>query len=598
MGFQGLSQTNRQSPSVSPFASSSLQRVVSLPNNTVPDIYYGKLPPGLQTTSVNSEFSESRFGHDFSQIPVQTDAPPIIQTKLAVGAARDRYEQEADRVAVSVVKQISAPQVDASQEEIQRKEALEENEELQMKPEIGYVQRRTSNTQEAIPSDIEGAIRQVRGSGKTLPNPIRTSMEQAFGADFSNVRVHADNRSDRLNRAIAARAFTTGQDIFFGRQEYNLNSHPGQVLLAHELTHVVQQAGGAVQHQSTPQIHPVQPGIIQRVNTLFQNYIENYRTTHGLTKKTQAWKDALAAAEVLDHDDVRTIGPPDTRLTISNKGKKYITDLNKIRVFLNLVGGTQQSVINWGPRKFGSFGTWVKAQLLPGGEQQGSAPTMGFINDWAKLYHRKRADNHPIFVRGHLLHDGLGGPGVDYNLTPLTDGNGEFGANSANLAHRYLVEGSILNFYKNMHGANPTVTEINYEVEADFGDHQRTQQIADLLQIKNDYDAKIANKAKTKGWNRGKVKHSHVETAMGYAKGSKEWDAIEEAIDPATNDKADDVLDLLEANHDLWVLEDTEVPIKIIPTVSYTQYGGNVVPKNLNQPIYNQLPTSLDADYK
>jgi hypothetical protein len=72
-------------------------------------------------------------------------------------------------------------------------------------------------------------------------------MENAFGADFGGVRVHTDSTSDTMNRAIQARAFTTGKDVFFRQGEYNPSSRNGQELLAHELTHVVQQTGGVRQ---------------------------------------------------------------------------------------------------------------------------------------------------------------------------------------------------------------------------------------------------------------------------------------------------------------------------------------------------------------
>ncbi len=68
-------------------------------------------------------------------------------------------------------------------------------------------------------------------------------MEQSFGADFSGVRIHADGEADQLSRALSARAFTTGQEIYFKQGEYQPDSQPGQMLLAHELTHVVQQTG-------------------------------------------------------------------------------------------------------------------------------------------------------------------------------------------------------------------------------------------------------------------------------------------------------------------------------------------------------------------
>jgi hypothetical protein len=68
-------------------------------------------------------------------------------------------------------------------------------------------------------------------------------MEDAFGADFSGVKVHSDAQSDSLNQSLQATAFTTGSDVFFAKGQYKPTSPAGQELLAHELTHVVQQGG-------------------------------------------------------------------------------------------------------------------------------------------------------------------------------------------------------------------------------------------------------------------------------------------------------------------------------------------------------------------
>jgi Domain of unknown function (DUF4157) len=72
-------------------------------------------------------------------------------------------------------------------------------------------------------------------------------MEPRFGADFSGVRVHTDAGADGLNRSLSAKAFTTGRDIYFRQGEYNPGSSSGRSLLAHELTHVVQQNPDKVQ---------------------------------------------------------------------------------------------------------------------------------------------------------------------------------------------------------------------------------------------------------------------------------------------------------------------------------------------------------------
>ncbi|MEH2403436.1 eCIS core domain-containing protein [Nostoc sp.] len=134
---------------------------------------------------------------------------------------------------------------------LQRQQAPEE-EELQMKP---MVQRQAKGGMAAAP-DIEASINQARGGGQAMAENIRHPMEQAFGADFSGVKVHTDGQSDQLNRSIQARAFTTGQDVFFRQGEYNPGSRGGQELLAHELTHVVQQNGGAVQRLQRDVTYP------------------------------------------------------------------------------------------------------------------------------------------------------------------------------------------------------------------------------------------------------------------------------------------------------------------------------------------------------
>lgn len=80
--------------------------------------------------------------------------------------------------------------------------------------------------------------------GRQLPDTVRAPMESAFGADFSQVRVHHDGAAAQLSRDVSAKAFTHGNDIYFGSGTFNPSSDQGKHLLAHELTHVVQQQQG------------------------------------------------------------------------------------------------------------------------------------------------------------------------------------------------------------------------------------------------------------------------------------------------------------------------------------------------------------------
>ena len=89
-------------------------------------------------------------------------------------------------------------------------------------------------------------INRARGSGQALDTTVQQQMGERMGYDFSNVQVHTSSEADRLNRSVQAKAFTTGSDIFFKQGEYNPGSSSGQELIAHELTHVVQQGTGRV----------------------------------------------------------------------------------------------------------------------------------------------------------------------------------------------------------------------------------------------------------------------------------------------------------------------------------------------------------------
>ena len=106
-----------------------------------------------------------------------------------------------------------------------------------------------------VETSVAQTIQRARGSGSALDPRTRYGMESAFGADFGGVRVHTDAQADTLNRSLNARAFTMGNDIFFRQGEYRPGSSEGKQLLAHELTHTVQQRRGA-------------DGLVQRDNWL------------------------------------------------------------------------------------------------------------------------------------------------------------------------------------------------------------------------------------------------------------------------------------------------------------------------------------------
>jgi len=191
-----------------------------------------------------------------------------IQTKPLTGAIAPSI-QRMDNLEEEEIQ--AKPLTGAIAPVVQRMDNLEE-EEIQTKPLAGaiapLVQREEMKDEdlrmmpvqrvvevggmEASP-DLESSIAQARGGGQPLDQSIREPIEQAMKADFSGVKVHTDTQADQLNRSVQAKAFTTGQDVFFRQGEYNPGSRGGQELIAHELTHVVQQNGRAVQRSPLPQ---------------------------------------------------------------------------------------------------------------------------------------------------------------------------------------------------------------------------------------------------------------------------------------------------------------------------------------------------------
>ena len=145
-----------------------------------------------------------------------------LQTQLAVGSADDVYEREADRVATQVAG--PAPQtVDGLAPRIQRLSAT------------------PSASSMDVPASVDATL---ASGGSPLEPALRGDLERRFGHGFSQVRVHADARADQSAREVDANAYTVGRHIAFAAGRFAPQTSEGRRLLAHELTHVVQQGGG------------------------------------------------------------------------------------------------------------------------------------------------------------------------------------------------------------------------------------------------------------------------------------------------------------------------------------------------------------------
>jgi len=153
-----------------------------------------------------------------------------IQAKLRIGQPNDIYEQEADRVAEQVIR-MPEPKL---QWQPERREKEKEEEEL-------IQAKRTPWADPEVTPNLESRINSIRGGGQPLPTSTRAFFEPRFGYDFSHVRVHTDTKAAEAAREVNARAFTIGRDVVFGLGQYAPGISAGQRLMAHELTHVVQQ---------------------------------------------------------------------------------------------------------------------------------------------------------------------------------------------------------------------------------------------------------------------------------------------------------------------------------------------------------------------
>lgn len=103
--------------------------------------------------------------------------------------------------------------------------------------------QRSGPGEAVVEESVARGIEAKRGRGRGLDPGARAHFEEALNEDFSDVRVHTDAEADGLSRSLAAEAFTTGSDIFFRSGTYEPLSASGRKLIAHELTHVVQQRG-------------------------------------------------------------------------------------------------------------------------------------------------------------------------------------------------------------------------------------------------------------------------------------------------------------------------------------------------------------------
>ena len=188
-----------------------------------------KANDGFEWMNDNKDIQQRKEGYH-----AQSSKQLIIQPKLEISQPGDSSEREADEMANKVmsVSESVVPGNTLNAENMQS----------------SHVSGTISLFKEPIVNETSGSIsEEIIGnsgnSGNHLPGETRSFMESRFNADFGNVKIHTDSNAVQMNSMLNAQAFTHGDDIYFNNGKYNPESSSGKHLLAHELTHVVQQNG-------------------------------------------------------------------------------------------------------------------------------------------------------------------------------------------------------------------------------------------------------------------------------------------------------------------------------------------------------------------
>ena len=161
-----------------------------------------------------------------------------VQAKMLVNQPNDAHEVEADKMADKVVSGgksdgiTSVSPITPSITPVQLQKSSEKEDSI-------AVQSKEKHVPSATATQITGS----KSSGRPLEKGVKNEMESGIGADFSEVRIHTGAQAEQMSEGLNAQAFTHGNDVFFNKGKYAPESREGKHLLAHELTHTVQQSG-------------------------------------------------------------------------------------------------------------------------------------------------------------------------------------------------------------------------------------------------------------------------------------------------------------------------------------------------------------------
>jgi hypothetical protein len=230
-----------------------------------------------------------------------------VQAKLTISQPNDEYEQEADRVADQVMA-MSDPKHQ------RQPENGEEEETLQTKPLSDQITPLVQRQE-----GLSAQVKDLKGGGQPLPQSERSFFEPRLDHNFSQVRVHTDARANAAATSANAKAFTTGSDVVFSTGQYEPGVNRGRKLLAHELTHVIQQKGTTYRHfaseealqrkltyhRQIPEAEARKKGYLKEINEAIKALDEKLKKPASTLKSSERLKDVFAT--LLDLEKSRKI---------------------------------------------------------------------------------------------------------------------------------------------------------------------------------------------------------------------------------------------------------------------------------------------------
>jgi Domain of unknown function (DUF4157)/HNH/ENDO VII superfamily nuclease with conserved GHE residues len=377
--------------------------------------------PVAATKAASRPFFAKAGGGDFFA--------PAVQMKMAVSKPGEKLEQEADRMADKVMRMPLPVSLSPGKEEklqrapdeklqkkeeekIQKAAAPEENvqkkeddklqkaeEKLQKKEEEKLqkapaseekLQRKGSDSAPTVSTNLQSAIQSRSGGGQPLSSDLRGYMEPRFNADFSKVRVHSDQESAALSNQLSARAFTHQNNIFFSRDQYQPGSSEGRQLLAHELTHTIQQ-GHAVQRKvgvpvpekqdaATPKIQPA-PAVAGNQMSASSGIVVLSSNTFNPSEKVRDEIEAQGSKGL----DVRVMVKG-----LTGEGRVKIK-VDKSKNYDSLGKGSMPLLNAWGEQLGGLYINFKVTNSAVSGGYASLKPRGGNTNEWLEAVQKNSA---------------------------------------------------------------------------------------------------------------------------------------------------------------------------------------------------------------